>query len=107
MQLVDLEEGDDEVEENYAVLKIEGEEEHTNSFFKRWIINENRFETMIDSGSLVTIFALDEMKRTIKRETLQVRKLIKGEEHVNCNRKLFNPPGLLPTLLYSFATVNE
>ena len=50
-------------------------------------INGNRFKTMIDSGSPVTIFALDEMKQIMKRETLPVREMIEGEKYVDYNGK--------------------
>ena len=52
----------------------------------------NRFKAMIDSGSPITIFAIDELKRRMKRETLQVRDLIKGKKYVDFNEK---PPNLL------------
>ena len=37
---------------------------------------------MIDTGSPDTITAFDEMKKTIKRDNLQVREMIKGERYV-------------------------
>ena len=49
-----------------------------------------RFKAMIDSGSPVTIFAIDELKRIMKRETLQVRDLIKEEKYVDFNGKPLN-----------------
>ena len=45
---------------------------------------------MVDSGSPVTIFAVDELKRIMKRETLQVRDLIKEEKYVDFNGKPLN-----------------
>ena len=53
-------------------------------------INGNRFKTMIDSGSPVTIFALDEIKQIMQREKLQVRQMIKGERYVDFNGKPLN-----------------
>ena len=41
-------------------------------------INGNRFKTMIETGSPVTIFELDVIKRTMKLEKLPVRQMIKG-----------------------------
>ena len=49
-----------------------------------------RFKAMIDSGSPVTIFAIDELKRIMKRETLQVRDLIKEEKYADFNGKPLN-----------------
>ena len=40
---------------------------------------------MIDSGSPVTVFELDELKQVMKRDTLQVREMIKGEKYVEFN----------------------
>ena len=69
--LVDQEDEDDE---NIMVLNVEGDE-NTKSYYMEGFINGNKFKTMIDSGSPVTIFALDEIKQMIKRETLPVREM--------------------------------
>ena len=53
-------------------------------------INGNRFRTMIDSGSPVTIFALDEIKQIMQRKKLQVRQVIIGERYVDFNGKPLN-----------------
>ena len=89
MQLVDQEEfGDDEDEdEDYMVLNVEGGNNETKPYFMEGFINGNRFKTMIDTGSLVTIFALDEIKRIMKREKLPVRQMIEGERYVDFNGK--------------------
>ena len=50
-------------------------------------INGNRFKTMIDTGSPVTIFGLDEIKSIMKRKELPVRKMIEGERYVDFNGK--------------------
>ena len=52
--------------------------------------HEDEFKTMIDSGSPVTIFALDEIKQIMKRETLPVREMIEGEKYVDFNGKPLN-----------------
>ena len=44
---------------------------------------------MIDTGSPVTIFELDEMKQIMKREKLQVRPMIENERYVDFNGKPF------------------
>ena len=45
---------------------------------------------MIDKGSPVTIFALNEIKQIMQREKLQVRQMIKGERYVDFNGKPLN-----------------
>ena len=88
VQLVDQEE--EESDDDYTVLKIEGENENTKPYFMEGFINGNRFEAMVDSGSPVTIFALDELKKIMKRDKLQVRNMIKGEKYVDSNGKQLN-----------------
>ena len=89
VQLVDQDD-EDEDDGNYTVLNVEGEEENSKPYFMEGFINGNRFKAMIDSGSPVTIFAIDELKRIMKRETLQVRDLIKEEKYVDFNGKQLN-----------------
>ena len=50
-------------------------------------INGNRLKAIIDTGSPVTIFALDEVKRIMKRGNLQVRPMIEDERYVDFNGK--------------------
>ena len=76
VQLVDQEEKDED-DENYMVLNVEGDEENVKPYYIEGFINGNRFKAMIDSGSLVTIFAFDELKSIMKRDKLQVREMIK------------------------------
>ena len=45
---------------------------------------------MIDSGSPVKFFALDEIKQIMKKETLPVREMIEGEKYVDFNGKPLN-----------------
>ena len=44
-------------------------------------------KTMIDTGSLVTIYALNEIKKIMKRENLPVRKMVENERYVDFNGK--------------------
>ena len=89
VQLVDQEE-EDEDDENYMVLNVEGDEENVKPYYMEGFINGNRFKAMIDSGSPVTIFALDKLKSIMKRDKLQVREMIKGEEYVDFSGKQLN-----------------
>ena len=86
VQLVDQEDEDDE---NIMVLNVEGDE-NAKPYYMEGFINGNKFKTMIDSGSPVTIFALDEIKQIMKRETLPVREMIEGEKYVDFNGKPSN-----------------
>ena len=86
VQLVDQDEKDDE---NILVLNVEGDE-NTKPYYMEGFI---KFKTMIDSGSPVTIFALNEIKQIMKRETLLVREKIEGERYVDFNGKTLSLPG--------------
>ena len=86
VQLVDQEENDDE-DENYMVLNIEGNDNNTKPYYMEGFINGNRFKTMIDTGSPVTIYALDEKKKIMKTENLPVREMVKNERYVDFNGK--------------------
>ena len=97
VQLVDQDEKDDE---NRMVLNVEGDENIKPYYMERFI-NGNKFKTMIDSGSPVTIFALYEMKQIMKRETNAVREIIEGERYVDFNG---NPLNLLG---YVFCELQE
>ena len=66
-------------EDEYMVLKVEADKDQTKPFYMEGFINGNRFKAMIDTGSPVTIFALDEVKRIMKRNELQVRPMIEDE----------------------------
>ena len=89
VQLVDQEE-EDEHEGNYTVLNVEGDEEISKPYFMEGFNNGNRFRAMIDSGSPVTIIAVDELKRIMKRGTLKVRDLFKEEKYLDFNGKPLN-----------------
>ena len=89
VQLVDQEDEDDD---NIMVLNVEGDE-NTKPNYMEGFINRNKFKTMIDSGSPVTIFALDGIKQIMKRETLPVREMIEGEKYVDFNGKPLNLMG--------------
>ena len=83
VQRVDPEEIDEDDEDDYMVLKVEADKDQTEPFFMEGFINGNRFKAMIDTGSPVTIFALDEVKRIMKRNELQVRPMIEDERYVD------------------------
>ena len=76
------------VEDDKNVLTIDGDE--NGQFSMSGKINGNPFETMVDSGSPVTIFEIEEIKRTTKRKTLFKRQLPDDEEYVDLNKKKLN-----------------
>ena len=76
------------IEEDKIVLKIERGE--NGQFFMSVKINGNQFKTMVDSGSPVTIFEIEELKRIMKRRTLFIRQLPEDEEYVDFNKRKLN-----------------
>ena len=76
------------IEEDKIVLTIEGGENR--QFFMSGKINGNQFKTMVDSGSPVTIFEIEEIKRIMKRKTLFIRQLPEDEEYVDFNKRKLN-----------------
>ena len=76
------------VEDNKFVLTIDGDE--NGQFSMSGKINGNPFKTMVDSGSPVTIFEIEKIKRIMKRKTLFTRQLPEDEEHVDFNKKKLN-----------------
>ena len=84
---VDPEESGEDDDEDYMVLKVESENEKSKPYYMEGFINGNKFKAIIDTGSPVTIFELDEIKQIMKRETLLVRPMIENERYVNLNGK--------------------
>ena len=84
VQLVDQDGtgGDDNM-----VLNVNGSSDDAKPFYMEGFINSNKFKIMIDTGSPVTILALDEAKRIMKRDKLQVRPMIEGDRYVDFNGK--------------------
>ena len=82
VQLVDQEEFDDD-EGNYTELKLEGDEKNSKPYYMEGFINGNRFKTMINSRSLVTILALDQVRNIMKRDKLKVAEMIQGDINVD------------------------
>ena len=87
VQSVDQEKFGDEEDDDYMVLNVEGGNSETKPHYMEGFINGNRFKTMIDTESPVTVFAVDEIKRIMKREKLPVRQMIEGERYVDFNGK--------------------
>ena len=77
-----------EVEDDKIVLTIDGDE--NGQFSMSGKINGNLFKTRVDSGSPVTIFEIEEIKRIMRRKTLLIRQLPEDEENVDVNKKKLN-----------------
>ena len=76
------------IAEDKIVISTEGGE--NGQFFMSGKINGNQFKTMADSGSPVTIFEIEEIKRIMKRKTLFIRQLPEDEEYVDFNKRKLN-----------------
>ena len=96
--LVDQEEEDEEDEElddDMMVMKFGGDTESTKPYYMEGFISGQRFKTMIDSGSPVTILALDEIKQIMKRKELQVRSMTESEKYIEFNGRPINLLGYI------------
>ena len=76
VQIVDLDESGEDDEGDYMVLKVDSVKDNSKPFYMEGFITGNKFKAMIDTGSPVTIFELNEMKQIMKREKLRVRPMI-------------------------------
>ena len=81
------------VDEEKLVLIIESDE--NGHFTMEGQSNGNEFTTMVGSGSPVTIFERDELKKIMKRKTLFIREIPSEEECVDFNRKKLNLMGFI------------
>ena len=81
------------VDEEKMVPTIEGDK--NGHFTMKEKINGNEFQTMVDSGSPVTVFEIDELKKIMKRKTLFIREIPSDEEYVYFNRKKLNLMGYI------------
>ena len=88
VQRVDYYEEDQHSDSDEMVLNVETEETNNSEscYMEGWI-NGFRVKTMIDTGSPLTIFAIDEIKRTMRRADLQVRPMVEEEKCVDINGK--------------------
>ena len=73
------------MDDEKIVLTIEGD--NKGQFTMKGKMNGNPFQTMVDSGSPVTIFAIDEIKQIMKRKILFIRELPEDEEYVDFNKR--------------------
>ena len=81
------------IEEDKIVLSIEGGE--NGKFLMSGKMKGNQLKTMVDSGSPVTIFEIEEIKRIMKRKTLFIGQLTEDEEYVDFNKRKLNLLGFV------------
>ena len=88
VQRVDYYEEDQDSDSDEMVLNIQSERTNNSEpyYLEGWI-NGFRLKTMIDTGSPVTIFAIDEIKTSMHRADLQERPMVEEEKFVNFNGK--------------------
>ena len=79
------------VEDDKIVLTIDGDE--NGQFSMGGKINGNPFKTMVDSGSSVTMFEIEEIKRIMKRKPFFINQLPEDEEYVDFKKKKLNSLG--------------
>ena len=81
--LVDQDGTGEDDEDDYMVLNVDGSCDDAKPFYMEGFINGNKFKIMIDTGSP----ALNEAKRIMKRDKLQVKPMIEGSRYVEFNGK--------------------
>ena len=89
------EDQDSDSDELVFNVKSEGTQKTTPYYMEGWI-NGFRFKTMIDTGSPVGIFAVDEINKIRRRKGLQVKRMVAGEKYQGFNGK---PPNLVAYVL--------
>ena len=82
-----------EAEEDNMVLHIGGNGQQP--FIMKGKINNQTFATMIDSGSPITIFTQDDLRKILKVDVIFARPLPKTEQYVDYNNKPLNLLGFM------------
>ena len=75
----------DEWDQDEIVLQVNGPEKKP--FLMEGLMCGNTFQVIIDTGSPVFIFAIDELKRIIGKHLVAVREMIDVERYVDFNRR--------------------
>ena len=76
---------EEELDEDEMVLQVDGT--GVKPFKIAGLMCGNKFRAIIDTGSPVSIFAIDELRRLIGRRWVVVRDMIDGERYVDFNRR--------------------
>ena len=79
--------------EDNVVLRLDGT--GVPPFVLKGRINKQLFTTMIDSGSPITIFTRDDVRKVLKSDVIFARPMPKNEEYVDYNGKPLNLIGFI------------
>ena len=90
------EEEEDELEDDEMVIQVDGE--RTNPFMIEGLLCANAFKAIIDTGSPVSVFPIDELQRILGKRVV-VLEMIDNERYVDFNNKP------LPLLGYMFLSL--
>ena len=92
-----ISEDSEEWDDDEMVLQVIGE--GAKPFMMEGLMCGKKFQAIIDTGSLVSIFAIDELERIIGKYWVVVREMIDDERYVDFNRRP------LPLLGYMFVSI--
>ena len=92
-----ISEGSEEWHDDEMVLQVIGE--GAKPFMMEGLMCRKKFQANIDTGSPVSIFAIDELERIIGKYWVVVREMIDDERYVDFNRRP------LPLLGYMFVSI--
>ena len=87
----------DEWDDDSIFLKVNGA--GTKLFMMEGLVCGQKFLAIIDTGSPVSIFVIDELERIIGKYWVVVREMIDDERYVDFNRRP------LPLLVYMFVSI--
>ena len=79
---------EDSEEEGTLVLKVDGE--GAEPFMMNGLMNNKTFSAIIDSGSPVSIFGVDELKKILEVETMVVKPMPEDEKYMDFGKKPIN-----------------
>ena len=92
-----ISEDSEEWDDDEMVLQVIGE--GAKPFMMEGLMCGKKFQAIIDTGSPVSIFAIDELERIIGKYWVVVREMIDDERYVDFNRRP------LPLLGYMFVSI--
>ena len=88
---------EEELDDDEMVLQVDGDGK--SPFMIEGLLCGNEFKAIIDTGSPVSIFPIDELQRIVGKRKVVVRDMINNERYVDFNKKP------LPLLGYMFVSV--
>ena len=76
-----MSEEEDELEDDEMVLHVDGE--RANPFMIERLVCDNTFKAIIDTGSPVSIFRIEELQRIVGKRRVVVGEMIDNERYVD------------------------